>query len=330
MASQGVNGPVAKLGGAPYLLARARPGAPTWFADALAVRPERTSVPVDGCDIELLTWGDTSAPGLMFLHGNAAHADWWSFIAPFFAQEFRVAALSWSGMGRSGWRPNYDIGVYVEEIMQCADAAGLFSSSERPTLVGHSFGASPMLECLAAHGDSFSLGIAVDKGVPLDDSRRNVQRREWSSSRRLFPSLELGLARFRLSPPQLCDNLYLVDHIARRSLQLVHDAESGLDGWSWTFDPALRGAMGMAHAYRTLDLIRSSRASLAFLYGANSALVTEDMKAAMKTAAREGSYFETIAGAGHHVMLDQPLALIDALRRCLGQMGVGTHQSLSS
>src|SRR5690606_36689763 len=125
------------------------------------------------------------------------------------------------------------------------------------TLVGHSLGASPMLECLATHGESVSLGIAVDKGVSLDDSRSNVQRREWSSTRRLFPSLELGLARFRLSPPQLCDNLYLVDHIARRSLQLVHDAESGLDGWSWIFDPALGGAMGMAHAYRTLDLIWS-------------------------------------------------------------------------
>ena len=43
--------------------------------------------------------GPADAAPLLFLHGNGAHADWWSFIAPFFAAEYRVAALSWSGMG---------------------------------------------------------------------------------------------------------------------------------------------------------------------------------------------------------------------------------------
>jgi hypothetical protein len=33
----------------------------------------------------------------LLLHGNGAHADWWSFIAPYLANNFRVAAMSWSG-----------------------------------------------------------------------------------------------------------------------------------------------------------------------------------------------------------------------------------------
>ena len=49
--------------------------------------PERSFVEVDGAGIELLTWGDQGKPGILFLHGNGAHADWWSFIAPFFARD---------------------------------------------------------------------------------------------------------------------------------------------------------------------------------------------------------------------------------------------------
>ena len=72
----------------------AKPPAPAWFEWALAQAPERKMVRVDGADIELLAWGEVGKPGLIFVHGNSAHADWWSFIAPFLADRYRVAALS--------------------------------------------------------------------------------------------------------------------------------------------------------------------------------------------------------------------------------------------
>src|SRR3712207_9584205 len=61
-------------------------------------------------------------PGLLFLHGNGAHADWWSFIAPFFADTHRVAALSWSGMGGSDHRERYSIDGFVAEAFGVAEA----------------------------------------------------------------------------------------------------------------------------------------------------------------------------------------------------------------
>ena len=83
----------------------APPPTPAWFDAAIAQAPERTMITVEGANIELLTWGEVGKPGLLLLHGNGAHADWWSFIAPFFAKDWRVAAISWSGMGGSDWRP---------------------------------------------------------------------------------------------------------------------------------------------------------------------------------------------------------------------------------
>src|SRR5688500_15752256 len=62
------------------------PPAPQWFKDAIADEPERGFVGPAGKRLEMLTWGERGKPGLLLVHGNSAHADWWSFIAPFLAK----------------------------------------------------------------------------------------------------------------------------------------------------------------------------------------------------------------------------------------------------
>ncbi|MCA6284759.1 MAG: hypothetical protein IM658_13915, partial [Phenylobacterium sp.] len=83
------------------------PDSPEWFRSALAQAPERSHVVSLGARIEMLVWGERGKPGLLLVHGNSAHADWWSFIAPFLAQDFRVASMSLAGMGDSDWRETY-------------------------------------------------------------------------------------------------------------------------------------------------------------------------------------------------------------------------------
>src|SRR5436309_2221830 len=118
--------------------AGAKPPAPAWFGDALAQAPERSLIPVAGANIELLTWGEVGKPGLILVHGNSAHADWWSFIAPFLADQYRVAALSLSGMGDSDWRETYTFEGFASEIYDCAKAAGLYEAKVKPIYIGHS------------------------------------------------------------------------------------------------------------------------------------------------------------------------------------------------
>ncbi len=69
--------------------------------------PSAQFIDVRGAAIETLAWGERGKPGLLFMHGNGACADWWSFIAPHFADTHRIAAFSMSGMGGSGWRDRY-------------------------------------------------------------------------------------------------------------------------------------------------------------------------------------------------------------------------------
>jgi len=128
------------------------PPRPRWFADALACEPVPSWHAVQGARIEALSWGERGAPGLLLLHGKMAHARWWSFIAPFFAATHRVVALSFSGMGGSGWRAAYSTQTWADEAIAVAEACGLFASAQKPFVVGHSFGGFVSLLCAQQHG----------------------------------------------------------------------------------------------------------------------------------------------------------------------------------
>src|SRR5579864_797152 len=144
--------------------AGAKPPAPAWFDAALAKAPERSLVTVDGARIELLAWGEVGKPGLIFVHGNSAHADWWSFIAPFLADQYRVAALSLSGMGDSDWRETYTFEGFASEIYACAKAAGLYEGGARPIYIGHSFGGSQVFYSAGVHPQRMRAALLVDTG----------------------------------------------------------------------------------------------------------------------------------------------------------------------
>ena len=75
--------------------------APKWFEKAISNNPEIRSTTIKGTKIVYNAWGDKFKPGLIFIHGGMAHAEWWSFIAPYFAKTHRVIAMNLGGMAVS-------------------------------------------------------------------------------------------------------------------------------------------------------------------------------------------------------------------------------------
>lgn len=285
-----------------------KPAAPAWFSQALEAAPTRGDVTVRGAVLETLSWGREGAPGLLFLHGLAAHADWWSFIAPFFADKWRVAAFSWSGMGGSGWRDSYDLATHADEMFEVAQATGLYASGRPPIIVGHSFGASPLIYAASTAPDRLRGGILIDCHFRTD---RRLPSNTQPRPHRLYPSLEAALARFRFTPPQTCSNFYIADFIARGS---THEVEGG---WTWRFDPGLRWKLS---GEPTAPYLASARAPLMLMAGSRSEIATPSAcGAALKIAPSGTPSWLHIADAGHHVMVDQPLSFIGALNTILAR-----------
>jgi len=296
------------------------PAAPDWFKWAIAQEPERSLVPVNGADIELLTWGEIGKPGLILVHGNSAHADWWSFIAPYLAQDYRVAAISLSGMGASSWRETYSFETFANEVHEGAKAAGLYEADVKPVFIGHSFGGAQVFYAAMNYPEWMRAAILVDTGFggppPASEGFRQPQAR--TQPNRVYPTLAAALGRFRFMPPQGCSNLYIADFIARRSLKRVPlpegEGEGGGEGWTWRFDPMLWGKLD--RSTMTAIAEKPSDTPLVHIYGEHSKIMLRHSANPTNVLpARTKSI--VIPDSEHHIMVDQPLALIAALRAVL-------------
>lgn len=277
--------------------AGARPPMPAWAEAALAQAPEEGRVDDQG--VEWLAWGRRGDPGLMLLHGNGAHAGWWRPIAPLFPGR-RVVALSWPGMGGSAHRPAYRLADFVDAARAVADAAGLWEGGA-PTVVGHSFGGFPMMAWARGQGERFARAVILDTPFTGGRGRPPAEPRP----HRVYPTLEAALARFRFAPEQACGNLWYADLIARHSLV----ARDG--GWTWAFDPHLWHTFEFGDAAVLLD---APRCPVALVWGERSALMPEAVVRSILARLPAGTAAVAVPDADHHVMVDQPLALVAALR----------------
>ncbi|MGA9872496.1 MAG: alpha/beta fold hydrolase, partial [Rhodococcus sp. (in: high G+C Gram-positive bacteria)] len=129
---------------------------PQWFVDALASVPTTADVEVQGTTIRTRSWGDEDAPGVLLVHGGAAHSGWWDHVAPFLARRYRVTALDLSGHGDSGRRDEYGLDVWAAEVTAVAHHSNFLRP---PVVIGHSMGG--WVAMAAATEDARVAGVAV-------------------------------------------------------------------------------------------------------------------------------------------------------------------------
>ncbi len=280
---------------------------PAWFVRAVDAPCESHRVEVEGCAIHYKRWGDPAMPGLLLVHGNGAHACWWSFIAPFLAREYCVVALDMSGMGESGHREVYTLDLFAKEQMAVCHDAGFFDAAQPPIIVAHSFGGFVSIVTGALYGDRLAGMVVVDSpvnppGVPGGPPEREIR------PHRIYSTLEEALARFRLAPPQPCENHYITDYIARTSLKKVPE------GWTWKFDPKIWQGFDLGD---TAARLKAVKCRIALMRGEYSMLTPPETGDYMLGLLERGTPLIEIPQARHHIMLDQPLAFVAAMRALL-------------
>ena len=152
---------------------------------------------------------------------------------------------------------------------------------------------------------------AADEKVANEGFRQAQERR---TPNRVYPTMEAALARFRFMPAQSCANFYIADFIARRSLKRAPMTDGTGEGWTWRFDPQLFAKLdrgGMEH------LPEQAGAPLVHIYGDRSN-VMKRTRSGQPNPLPDDIPHVIIPDSDHHIMIDQPLALVAALRGVLG------------
>lgn len=283
----------------------APPDTPAWFLQAIAQpRTSHHATTRDGIRIHYVSWNvaDRDKPALLFVHGYRAHAHVWDFIAPYFTEHYRVLALDLSGMGDSDYRPDYDYSLFGEDMRAVIEHAGL----KAVTLVAHSFGGSRAVRFAALQPDCVERLVIVDSMISLSeiDEMRVVPK---VGRPRPYPDYAAIIARFRLLPEQPAP-AWAMAYMAHHSVRAVEG------GWTWKFDPELPAGRV---EFETETYLPQLTMRTDLIVGANSMIAAGPRVKLIASRIGQGHRPVIIPEAYHHIMLDQPLAFVAALRALL-------------
>ena len=279
-----------------------RESIPNWFWEAIDVEPVTKTVEVDECDVSYRHYEAIGKPGMLLIHGMNAHSRWWDFIAPQLLDRYQIAAMDLTGMGDSDYRYEYSSNIYADEILAVLDDAKFGTDS---IVVAHSFGGYMAVRAANKAPDRFKALVMVDSGIRHPDDP--VPEQIWMSGARskIYPDKETALNRFRVQPPQPCDNEFLLQYIARNSLMPVDG------GWTWKFDEDL--LTSLTDAERKPEEFQALTTTLGVIFGADSELFSRRTLEYMQELIPEPFLIKEIANAQHHLFLDQPQAFVESL-----------------
>jgi pimeloyl-ACP methyl ester carboxylesterase len=237
---------------------------------------------------------------MVLVHGAAGHSRWWDHLAPLLAADRRVVALDLSGHGDSDRRDEYGLPQWTREVLAVADASGI---SGRPVVIGHSMGGFVALDAATRVGSDLAGVVVIDS--PVTDPQHLARASRTPAPAQVVASREQSIARFRAVPHRGPTLPFVVAHIAEHSVRRV-DA-----GWTWKFDHRIFGRVG-----DSAELYRAAVAEVVVIRPERG-LITPAMADRVLELTGGSAAILEIADAGHHVLLDQPQALVAGIDSAL-------------
>lgn len=193
------------------------------------IEPRTTKLTVSRLQLNIVEWGDRSAPPLILQHGGRDHARNWDWVANAFAGDYRVIAPDMRGHGDSDWSNDGD----YEMLDYLDDFAGIVRALDLPPcpMIGHSLGANILTRYLGLFPDRATALINIEglgdspeaaarraASDPLDSLRKWIARRADVTTRtpRDYADTVAIAARLRESDHRLDDET--LDHLATHAV----------------------------------------------------------------------------------------------------------------
>ncbi|MGE5526229.1 MAG: alpha/beta fold hydrolase [Rhodospirillaceae bacterium] len=279
-------------------------------ATSAAATPALTPAPstsryveANGLKLHYLDYGTAGRPVMLCVHGGAAHAHWYDFVAGAYVRDFHVLAIDLRGHGDSEWKTpaSYLYRDYASDL----DAAVHALDLKDFVLMGHSMGGIVSQLYAATYPGRVKKLIVVDSTFHLTPERvarlRDVGKKPGS----IYASQQELVSRYRLRPGHSVAAPQVVHHIARHSGRQLPDGT-----WKLKFDRAVY-ATREDHDGRPYW----SRIKIPALLvrGSHSERITPEVYADARRLCPQLELSEA-ENTYHHVMLDNPSGFVEATR----------------
>jgi len=286
--------------------------APDWFHKAISEKPRIETLTQSLGNLSYQVWDKENSNNIILLvHGTGAHKKWWDPIAPLINANCSVIAPDLPGMGESEHRSEYSFEAFGEVIIAMLNHEKAMEKNKQVYLIGHSLGGH-LAGYIASEMPDFPAGlIMIDS--PIRPPTYDYDKHQSAGPLRrikYYPDKVSIIERFRLMPPQDCENGWYLRYIAEHS---VFDVE---EGWRWRFDDKLFASLRRLHNYEF-----KFQCPALFIAGGKSLLLESKIMKYIREAFKDSMTVEVIENAAHHVPLDSPLELVSLINNYLQEWG---------
>lgn len=187
---------------------------------------------VNGLRLHYLDWGAPSAGAgtMVLLHGYGSEAHTFDLLARHLAGELHMLSLDLRGFGDSEWaRDGYGHRLMATDLEGAVAALGL----KRFVLFGHSLGGLVAMAYLLEPRPEVAALVLVDIGPEIDPAGLASFRAYMAALPERFDTFEQAVEWGVAARPDR------PEAVTRH--QLRHNLKRVDGGWTWKFDPRLRG-----------------------------------------------------------------------------------------
>jgi pimeloyl-ACP methyl ester carboxylesterase len=286
--------------------------APDWFQSSISEDPRQEIFSHQLGNIKYQAWDRKDAENIiMLIHGTGAHKKWWDPIAPLLNNNFTIFAPDLPGMGESDHRNEYNFEGFSEALIGILHQEKVITNNQKIFLVGHSLGGHVAGFMASEMPEIFNGLVMIDS--PIRPPTYDYDKHQSTGPLRkikYYPDKVSIIKRFRLMPPQDCENGWYLRYIAEHSVFNVEE------GWRWRFDDKLFATLRRLHNYEF-----NFKCPALFVAGGKSLLLESKIMKYIREAFKDSMTVEVIEDAAHHVPLDSPLELVSLINNYLQQWG---------
>ena len=265
-------------------------------------------VEANGVKLHYLDYGTAGQRPMLCLHGGAAHAHWFDYVAPGFTADHHVLSLDLRGHGDSAWadQHTYAWHTYAADVNALAEKLDLRDF----VLIGHSMGGMVSLVYASTWPGRVGRLVVVDSIMLMPMERVTRMRAHGEKPARSYATQEDLVARYRLEG---ADKEIAAPEVLRR--MALHSGKQDADGtWRHKADRRVYANFSQIAGVPLWDKVKIP--ALVVRGGEDSKRFTPDTVAEVRARAPQ-LQVAAVPDSDHHVTLDNPRGFIDAVRKFL-------------